>query len=79
MHEPNYAVNLELAELVNNKKANTYVLSRSRVAADEAYRPCYPHQLLYNSPRDAAMETVRKVNDRNPHTALLGLHVSRPE
>jgi hypothetical protein len=23
MHEPNYAVNLELAELVNNKKANT--------------------------------------------------------
>jgi len=25
MHEPNYAVNLELAELVNNKKANTYV------------------------------------------------------
>lgn len=27
MHEPNYAVNLELAELVNNKKANTYVLN----------------------------------------------------
>jgi hypothetical protein len=22
-HEPNYAVNLELAELINNKKANT--------------------------------------------------------
>jgi hypothetical protein len=24
-HEPNYAVNLELAELVNTKKANTSV------------------------------------------------------
>lgn len=24
-HEPNYAVNLELAELINNKKANTSV------------------------------------------------------
>jgi hypothetical protein len=27
-HEPNYAVNLELAELVNTKKANTSVACR---------------------------------------------------
>jgi hypothetical protein len=26
MAEPNYAINLELAELVNTKKANTYVI-----------------------------------------------------
>lgn len=27
LHEPNYALHLEVAEYINNKKANTYVLS----------------------------------------------------
>lgn len=49
MTEPNYGINLELAELVNTKKANT--------------------------PREAAMETVRMVNNRNPHVAMLALHL----
>ncbi|KAJ9112894.1 hypothetical protein QFC19_000449 [Naganishia cerealis] len=49
MAEPNYAVNLELAEYVNNKKANT--------------------------PRDAALATVRAINSRNPHTALLAIQL----
>ncbi len=30
MGEPNYAINLELAELINTKKANTCVGSRAR-------------------------------------------------
>ncbi|KAJ9113015.1 hypothetical protein QFC22_006111 [Naganishia vaughanmartiniae] len=47
MAEPNYAINLELAEYINNKKANT--------------------------PRDAALATVRAINSRNPHTALLAI------
>ncbi|KAJ9117711.1 hypothetical protein QFC24_006425 [Naganishia onofrii] len=49
MAEPNYAINLELAEYINNKKANT--------------------------PRDAALATVRAINSRNPHTALLAIQL----
>lgn len=45
--QPNLALNLELADYVNQKKANT--------------------------PREAAFETVRKVNSRNPHVGMLGL------
>ncbi|EPQ31790.1 uncharacterized protein PFL1_01122 [Pseudozyma flocculosa PF-1] len=45
--QPNLALNLELADYVNQKKANT--------------------------PREAAIETVRKINSRNPHVGMLGL------
>ncbi|SJX61081.1 related to GGA2-Arf-binding protein [Sporisorium reilianum f. sp. reilianum] len=47
LSQPNLALNLELADYVNQKKANT--------------------------PREAAFETVRKVNSRNPHVGMLGL------
>lgn len=47
---PDHGIHLQLAELINNKKANT--------------------------PREAAMETVRMVNNRNPHVAMLALYVS---
>ncbi|KAI5449067.1 ARF-binding protein [Naganishia albida] len=49
LEEPNFAVNLELAEYVNSKKANT--------------------------PREAALATVRAINSRNPHTALLAIQL----
>lgn len=45
--EPPYPIHVELAELINTKKANT--------------------------PRDAAMATVRLVNHRNPHVSILAL------
>lgn len=45
--QPNLALNLELADYIAQKKANT--------------------------PREAALETVRKVNSRNPHVGMLGL------
>ncbi|KAF8498284.1 hypothetical protein JB92DRAFT_2744870 [Gautieria morchelliformis] len=47
LHDPNYAVHLELADHINTKKANT--------------------------PREAAMATVRLVNHRNPHVSILAL------
>lgn len=47
LSQPNLALNLELADFVNQKKANT--------------------------PREAAFETVRKINSRNPHVGMLGL------
>lgn len=47
LSSPNLALNLELADYVNTKKANT--------------------------PREAAFETVRKINSRNPHVGMLGL------
>ncbi|SPO24870.1 related to GGA2 - Arf-binding protein [Ustilago trichophora] len=47
LSQPNLALNLELADYVNQKKANT--------------------------PREAAFETVRKINSRNPHVGMLGL------
>ncbi|PWZ01056.1 VHS-domain-containing protein, partial [Testicularia cyperi] len=47
LSQPNLALNLELADYVNQKKANT--------------------------PRDAAFETVRKINSRNPHVGMLGI------
>ncbi|KAE8267222.1 hypothetical protein A4X09_0g5124 [Tilletia walkeri] len=48
-HEPNFAIELEFADFVNSKKANT--------------------------PREAAMETVRRINSRNPNIAMLALHL----
>ncbi|KAG8800963.1 hypothetical protein FRB91_011466 [Serendipita sp. 411] len=47
LSEPPYHIHVELAELINNKKANT--------------------------PREAAMATVRMVNHRNPHVSILAL------
>jgi hypothetical protein len=47
LREPNYALNLELAEYINAKKANT--------------------------PREAAMNTARLVNHRNPHVSMMAL------
>lgn len=47
LSQPNLALNLELTDYVNQKKANT--------------------------PREAAFETVRKINSRNPHVGMLGL------
>ncbi|KDN39951.1 VHS-domain-containing protein [Tilletiaria anomala UBC 951] len=45
--EPNLALNLEVADYVNRKKANT--------------------------PREAAIETVRRINSRSPHISMLAL------
>ncbi|KAF9653542.1 VHS-domain-containing protein [Thelephora ganbajun] len=45
--DPNYALNLEVADHINQKKANT--------------------------PREAAMLTVRLINHRNPHISMLAL------
>ncbi|KAG8836193.1 hypothetical protein FRC17_009536 [Serendipita sp. 399] len=47
LSEPPYHIHVELAELINKKKANT--------------------------PREAAMATVRMVNHRNPHVSILAL------
>ncbi|CAD6892440.1 unnamed protein product [Tilletia controversa] len=47
--EPNLAIELEFADYVNSKKANT--------------------------PREAAMETARRINSRNPNIAMLALHL----
>ncbi|GAA5851186.1 hypothetical protein JCM5353_007497 [Sporobolomyces roseus] len=49
LHEPNLSLDLEIADLINSKKANT--------------------------PREAAVETVRLVNHRNSHVAMLALHL----
>ncbi|KAK0552953.1 ARF-binding protein [Tilletia horrida] len=49
LHEPNLAVELEFADYVISKKANT--------------------------PREAAMETVKRINSRNPNVAMLALHL----
>lgn len=47
--EPNLALNLELADYIKSKKANT--------------------------PREAAVEVVRRVNSRHPHVSMLALHL----
>lgn len=47
--EPNLALNLELADYIKQKKANT--------------------------PREAAVEVVRRVNSRHPHISMLALHL----
>ncbi|GAA99843.1 uncharacterized protein L969DRAFT_100826 [Mixia osmundae IAM 14324] len=47
--QPDMALNLEVADLINSKKANT--------------------------PREAAMEVVKYVNDRRQHVAMLALHL----
>ncbi|PWN49391.1 VHS-domain-containing protein [Violaceomyces palustris] len=47
LSQPNLALDLELADYINSKKANT--------------------------PREAAIETVRKINSRNPHVGMLAL------
>ncbi|KAN0061617.1 ARF-binding protein [Thecaphora frezii] len=49
LSQPNLALDLELADYINQKKANT--------------------------PREAAIETVRKINSRNPHIGMLALHL----
>ena len=65
LHEPNYAVHLELAEYINTKKANMCVLGPLLVKWSlKIYDP---------RPRDAAMATVRLVNHRNPHISILAL------
>ncbi|CEH16890.1 Cytosolic sorting protein GGA2/TOM1 [Ceraceosorus bombacis] len=47
--QPNLALNLEIADYIKSKKANT--------------------------PRDAAIEVVARINSRHPHVAMLGLHL----
>jgi ADP-ribosylation factor-binding protein GGA len=64
--EPNYAIHLQVAEHINNKKANTYVPTR--------LQPRHPFiTLMIPSPREAAMQIARFANHRNPHIAILAL------
>ena len=64
--DPNYGLNLEVADHINQKKANTYVRAAVRVI-----RSTYLHH--HSRPREAAMLTVRLINHRNPHIAMLAL------
>ncbi len=63
--EPNYAVHIEVADYINNKKANTCA-SQFINRFIEAY-------LSVNRPREAAMIIARLTNNRNPHVAILSL------
>ncbi|PWN88098.1 VHS-domain-containing protein [Acaromyces ingoldii] len=49
LREPNLGLNLELADYIKQKQANT--------------------------PREAAVEVVRKINSRHPHVSILALHL----
>jgi len=78
--EPPYPVHVELAELINTKKANTYVCPLWTLAAEQnadvCALSCIPMAVKFdahNSPREAAMATVRMVNHRNPHVSILAL------
>lgn len=65
LHEPNYGLHLEVAEYINQKKANTYVSYALNA-----------HTFLFYivlSPREAAMTIARLANHRNPHIAILAL------
>ena len=65
LQEPNYAAHLEVAEYINQKKANSYVATFNK---NSDHR-----DLLLYRPRDAAMTIVRLVNNRNPHVSMLAL------
>src|SRR5437764_3885687 len=65
--EPNLGLNLEVADLVNSKKGNAYVLCRVR-----------GHFLtMRKRPREAAINIVNFINHRNPNVNLLALAVCR--
>jgi len=68
LHEPNYALHLEVAEYINQKKANKYVVYIVR-------GPMFAHYFYFlsGSPREAAMSIARLANHRNPHVATLSL------
>jgi hypothetical protein len=63
MHEPNYAIHLEVAEFINTKKANKYALHSLII----------PLGSYFYSPREAAMLIARLANHRNPHVSILAL------
>ena len=78
LHEPNYAMHLEVADHINKKKANTYVFLVSTLKHYLYLYVCSPrspYQRLFNvnSPREAAMTIARLGNHRNPHVAILAL------
>lgn len=64
--EPNYALNLEVAEYVNEKKANTYVALPLRLLQCSSLS-------VHFRPREAAITIAQLVNHRNPHIAMLAL------
>jgi ADP-ribosylation factor-binding protein GGA len=64
--ENNYALHIEIAEYINQKKSNRYILYHEFI--------CWLAQLASaTSPREAAMLVVQAVNHRNPHVSLLAL------
>lgn len=65
LHEPNYAFHLEVAEHINEKKANTCVF--------HSYTPTRLRLTHTIRPREAAMLIARLVNNRNPHVSILAL------
>lgn len=78
LSEPNYGVNLELAELINEKKANTSVPFRVLLPVKPKDEVLIGATEQLRRPRDGAMEVVRAINNRNPHIAMLALHVRFP-
>jgi ADP-ribosylation factor-binding protein GGA len=65
--DPNYALNLEVSDYINQKKANTYVFPYRLV------HRIHTHLCYHFRPREAATLTVRLINHRNPHVAMLAL------
>ncbi|KAH9918762.1 VHS-domain-containing protein [Epithele typhae] len=70
MGEPNYAAHLEVADYINQKKANTHVSVSTLVPEPKAN---HTSPALSFSPREAATTIARLVNHRNPHIAMLAL------
>ena len=68
LQEPNYALHLEVAEYINQKKANkcVFVLRPCDFIVPDRCTTCV-------SPREAAMMIARLANHRNPHIAILSL------
>ena len=69
LHEPNYALHLEVAEYINQKKANKLSFFFSKFFLG-FFNILF---FLGISPREAAMAIGRLANHRNPHVAILAL------
>lgn len=64
LYEPNLGINLEVSDLINQKKGN---LCHSQLVRE-----------LTSSPREAAVAIVQQVNSRDQHVAILALTVLSP-
>lgn len=62
--EPNLALDLEIADLINSKKGTALVEISSIWQSADNYRP-----------REAAVAIVNHINHRNPNVSLLALTV----